>query len=136
MRAIRILTAAALVFVASTAAAQGGQGGRAGGGQGGQAMQQRQNEMLFKGITLTEAQRTKIDSLQATSRTAMQAAMQAAMQGGGMQDSTARAKVLEMRQKHQAEVRAVLTAEQRVIYDKNIAEMPQRGAGRRPPGRR
>jgi Spy/CpxP family protein refolding chaperone len=132
MRAIRILTAAALVFVASTAAAQGGQGARAGGGQGGQAMQQRQNEMLFKGITLTEAQRTKIDSLQATSRTAMQAAMQ----GGGMQDSTARAKVLEMRQKHQAEVRAVLTAEQRVIYDKNIAEMPQRGAGRRPPGRR
>lgn len=132
MRAIRILTAAALVFVASTAAAQGGQGARAGGGQGGEAMQQRQNEMLFKGITLTEAQKTKIDSLQAAQRTAMQAAMQ----GGGMQDPAAREKMMEMRQKHQAEVRVVLTTEQQVVYDKNLAEMPQRGAGRRPPGRR
>jgi Spy/CpxP family protein refolding chaperone len=88
--------------------------------------------MLFKGITLTEAQKAKIDSLQAAQRTATQAAMQ----GGGMQDPAAREKVMEMRRKHQAEVRAVLTAEQQVVYDKNLAEMPQRGPGRRPPGRR
>lgn len=131
MRAIRILTAAALVFVASTAAAQGGQGARAGGGQGAAEMQQRQNEMLFKGITLSEAQKAKIDSLQAAQRTAQQEMMQ----GGGMQDPAAREKMMEMRQKHQAEVRRVLTTEQQVIYDKNLAEMPQRGAGRRPPGR-
>jgi Spy/CpxP family protein refolding chaperone len=61
-------------------------------------MQQRQNEMLFKGITLTEAQKAKIDSLQAAQRTATQEMMQ----GGGMQDPAAREKMMEMRQKHQA----------------------------------
>ncbi len=129
MKAIRILMAAAMVFVASTAAAQGGQGG-AGMGQGGG--QGRQNEMLFKGITLTDVQKAKIDSIQAAGRTEMQAMMQA----GGMQDSTNRAKMMTMRTKQRADIRAVLTAEQATIYDKNIAEMPAMGGGRRPPNRR
>lgn len=127
MQAIRILAAAALVFVASTAAAQGGQGGPP-GGQGGQGMQQRQNEMLFKDITLSEAQKARIDSIQTASRTKMQEMMQA----GGMQDPANREKMMEMRRKQQADIRAVLTAEQQVQYDKNLAAMPQ-GRGQRPP---
>ncbi len=129
MKAIRILMAAAMVFVASTAAAQGGQGG---GGMGQGGGQGRQNEMLFKGITLTDVQKAKIDSIQAAGRTEMQAMMQ----GGGMQDSTSRAKMMTMRTKQRADIRAVLTAEQATIYDKNIAEMPPMGGGRRPPNTR
>lgn len=127
MQAIRILAAAALVFVASTAAAQGGQGGPGGGmGQGGGMG--RMNEMLFKDTTLTDAQKAKIDSIQAKARTETQALMQS----GGMQDPATREKMMEMRAKQNKDIRDVLTAEQQVVFDKNVAAMPQ-GGGRRPP---
>jgi len=134
MKAIRMLVATALVLVAMPMAAQGGMGGGQGGmggmggmggGQGRGAMQQRQNEMLFKGITLTEAQRAKIDTLQTAQRTTMQEMMQS----GAMQDPAARERVAEMRTKHNDDIRAVLTAEQRTQFDKNLAEMPNRGMG-------
>ena len=127
MQAIRILAAAALVLVASTAAAQGGQGG--GMGQGGAA---RMNEMLFKDITLTDAQKAKVDSIQTHQREAMQAMMQ----GGGMQDPGMHEKMTEMRTKTNADIRAVLTAEQQVVFDTNLAAMPQGGGMRRPPPQR
>ena len=123
MQAIRILAAAALVLVATTAAAQGGQGG--GMGQGGAA---RMNEMLFKDITLTDAQKAKVDSIQTHAREATQAMMQ----GGGMQDPGMREKMTEMRAKTNADIRAVLTADQQPVFDKNLAAMPV-GGGRRPP---
>ena len=124
MKAIRLLAATALVLVAMPMAAQGGMGGGQ-GGQGRGAMQQRQNEMLFRGITLTEAQRAKIDTLQAAQRTAMQEMMQS----GAMQDPATRERVAEMRTKHNNDIREVLTPEQRTQFDKNLAEMPNRGMG-------
>jgi Spy/CpxP family protein refolding chaperone len=127
MRAMRIAAAAMLVLVASTAQAQGG--GQPGGQMGQGGGQGRMNEMLFKGIELTADQKTKIDSIQAAGRTAMQGMMQS----GGMQDSTTRAKMMDARKKQNLDIRAVLTAEQQVVFDKNLAEMPQGGAGRRPP---
>ena len=124
MKAIRLLAATALVLVAMPMAAQGGMGGGQ-GGQGRGAMQQRQNEMLFRGITLTEAQRAKIDTLQAAQRTAMQEMMHS----GAMQDPATRERVAEMRTKHNNDIREVLTPEQRTQFDKNLAEMPNRGMG-------
>jgi len=126
MQAMRILAAAAVMLVASTAAAQGGGGG--GQGMDRAAMQARQNEMLFKGITLTDAQKAKIDTIQTKAR----ADQQAMMSGGGMQDPTMREKMMAMRTKVNADIRGVLTADQQTIFDKNLAEMPQ-GGGRRPP---
>ena len=129
MKAMRFLAAAALVLVATTAQAQGGgMGGGVGGGmgQGGGRM----NEMLFKGITLSDAQKAKVDSIQAKARTDMQAMMQA----GGMQDPANRQKMMEMRAKQNADIRAVLTPEQQTAFDKNLAEMPQRGGPGGPPG--
>jgi Spy/CpxP family protein refolding chaperone len=114
MRAIRFITAAALVLVASTASAQGGQGQ----GMTPEQRQQRQNEMLFKDITLTDVQKARIDTIQVKSREASAALMQA----GGMQDPATREKMSANRQKLMADIRAVLTTEQ----------MPQRG-GNRPP---
>lgn len=126
MQAMRILAAAAVMLVATTAAAQGGGGG--GQGMDRAAMQARQNEMLFKGITLSEAQKAKIDTIQTKAR----ADQQAMMAGGGMQDPTMREKMMAMRTKVNADIRGVLTAEQQTVFDKNLAEMPQ-GGGRRPP---
>ncbi|HVH40111.1 MAG TPA: hypothetical protein VM764_08810 [Gemmatimonadaceae bacterium] len=125
MQVIRFVCAAALVLVASTAAAQGGQGQ----GMSQEQRQARQNEMLFKGITLSPAQKVKIDSIQAAARTENMAMMQQ----GGMQDSTTRAKMMDARRKTNADIRAVLTADQQTTFDKNLAEMPAPGAGRRPP---
>ena len=125
MRAIRILAAAALVLVASTAAAQGGQAGNGQGGMG-QGGAGRMNEMLFKGITLTDEQKAKVDTIQAKSREESRALMQA----GGMQDPATREKMQANRTKQMADIRALLTAEQAVIFDKNVAEMP--AGGRRP----
>ncbi len=130
MRAIRFLMAAALVLVASTASAQGGQGG---GGQGGmgQGGAQRMNEMLFKDITLTDAQKAQIDTIQTKGREEQRAMMQ----GGGMQDPAMREKMMEMRKKQNDAIRAILTADQQAIFDKNLAAMPPGGAGRPPPQR-
>ena len=132
MRGMRMLAAAMLVMVATTAQAQGG--GQGGGGMGpGGGMGQgggagRMNEMLFKDITLSPEQKTKIDSIQAAGRTAMQEMMQA----GGMQDPANREKMMAMRTKQNTDIRAVFTAEQQATFDKNLAAMPQ-GGGRRPP---
>jgi Spy/CpxP family protein refolding chaperone len=151
MRFGRGLAAAMLVLVASVAQAQGGgmggppgggmgggrpggmgQGGPGGMGQGGMA---RQNEMLYKGINLTDAQKAKIDSIQAAGRATMQGMMQS-----GADMATMREQMMAMRQAQNTAIRNVLTAEQQTQFDKNLAEMPQgpggMGGGRRPPPRR
>lgn len=141
MRARLVGVVVSLMLLAAPAAAQGagqggGQGGRGmGGGQGGeraQQMQQRQNEMLFRGITLSETQRAAVDSIQAAGRERMRAAMQG---GGGMQDPQARERMQTMRQEQMAAIRRLLTPEQQAQFDKNQQEMPQPGQGRRPPRR-
>jgi Spy/CpxP family protein refolding chaperone len=135
MSRIRLLLTA-LALSASTLTAQGGMGGQRGmggqGGMGGQAgMMNRQNEMLFKDITLTDAQKAKVDSIQAKGREEMMAMMQ----GGGQDRSAMREVMMQVRAKQMADIRAVLTAAQQPVFDKNLAEMPQGpgGAGRRPP---
>ncbi|MGZ8468965.1 MAG: hypothetical protein ACXW61_05815, partial [Gemmatirosa sp.] len=60
-------SAAALAVTAAPATAQPPQGG--GGGRGGQMMQ----NLLFEGITLTDAQKVKVDSIRADFRAKMMA---------------------------------------------------------------
>lgn len=147
MRFGRGLTVAMLVLVASVAQAQGGgMGGPPGGGMGGgrpggmgqgggMGGMARQNEMLYKGITLTDAQKAKIDSIQAAGRATMQGMMQSGADMSAMRDQ-----MVAMRQAQATAVRNVLTPEQQAQYDKNLAEMQQNaggmGGGRRPPPRR
>jgi Spy/CpxP family protein refolding chaperone len=130
MQAMRLVLTLAMVLVAVPVSAQGGQGSPA-GQRDPAAMQMQRNEMMFRGITLTDAQKAKIDSIQ----TAGREAMRTAMAGGGMQDAAARERMQEMRAKQTADIRAVLTAEQQAIFDANLAAMPAPGAGRRPPRR-
>jgi Spy/CpxP family protein refolding chaperone len=114
----------------STAHKWGGRGGRGGPGMMEQA--------LLKNITLTDAQKAKLEQVQRSERASMTAdngarraafdAMRKARQSG----DTAAAKrlMLEQRTKmdqqfaaHSAAVRAVLTPDQQTQFDANVAEM-------------
>jgi Spy/CpxP family protein refolding chaperone len=114
----------------STAHKWGGRGGR-----GGPGMMQ---HALLKNITLTDAQKAKLEQVQQSERASMTAdngarraafdAMRKARQSG----DTAAAKrlMLEQRTKmdqqfaaHSAAVRALLTPDQQTQFDANVAEM-------------
>jgi Spy/CpxP family protein refolding chaperone len=115
MKALRIMAlAGALVALGAPAAhAQGG-------GGGGQNRGARMMEMLMKDITLTDAQKAKVDSITTAYRAQMP------QMGGGQMDDAARAKMREMREKQNADIRAVLTDDQKKTFDKNVEEMRNR----------
>ena len=100
---------------------------------------------LLRGITLTEAQKTQLKTLRQSERSAMQAQrehgrkgfedIRAARQRGDTATARAlaqkqRQEMARFREQHVAAVRNVLTAEQRVQFDKNLAEIKQRQAER------
>ena len=130
MKGIRMaVLGAALVFgMTATAEAQGGGGGGPrGAGRGG-------IQRLMTDITVSADVQTKIDSIVAKYQTQQRELMGAAAGGGGgmqnMSDET-RAKMTELMSKRNAEIRALLTTEQQVQFDKNVAAAPmgRRGGG-------
>lgn len=79
----------------------------------------RMDKMLFEGITLTDAQKAQVDSIHARHR--------AAMQGMDPRNNAGdREKMRQMMQAHMAEIRAVLTPEQQVVFDRNVQQMRER----------
>ncbi len=124
---IRILALALTLGVASVAQAQGGGGGGGmGGGRGGMSMEERKAKM-FEGITLTADQKTKIDTIMAQTAKKQQD-MRAQMQGGG--DRQAMMESMRSLQADQTKaIKAVLTAEQQPIFDKNMEAMQPRRPG-------
>lgn len=132
MKKLRVFVAAALlVGGASIATAQDPQPqpqgqGRGMGGPRGMAM------MMMQGITLTAEQQVQVDSIAVKA----QRERQALMGDQSMDQDTRRAKMREMMAKQQDEIRAILTAEQKTVFEKNVAEMQarmQQGGGQRPP---
>jgi len=120
------LAGAALVSAASVASAQGPQGGpppqvgqQGGRGAGG-------SRMLFNGIDLTDAQKDQVQKIMEKYRAERQALMPAGGQQAGPPDEATRAKMMELSAKSQAEYRAILTADQQKVFDKNIADMKER----------
>lgn len=96
--------------------------------QGGRGMQ-----MLLTGITLDSAQKVKVDSIQAAYREKNQGLIEAAR--GGDQD--ARQKIGANRQQQMADIRGLLTDEQKTTFDKNVEDMRARmSGGGRPPAAR
>ena len=112
----------ALCAGASVASAQGGppMGGQQGQG-GGRGM----NAMLFEGITLTEAQQTKIDEIRAKYRPQMQALRPAPGQAGPPDEST-RKKMDELQEHQSHDIREILNDDQRKVFDVNAAAMKKR----------
>jgi hypothetical protein len=124
---IPLVAAALLALAALPAIAQNPQG-PPGGGMGRQGFAQRRMEMLLAGITLTDVQKAKIDSIQANYRSKMPA-----FTPGQMPDSATRAQRFELMRQQDMEIRNVLNTDQQAIWDKNVADMQAR-MPRRPPG--
>jgi Spy/CpxP family protein refolding chaperone len=123
---IAMMAAAMALCVTSVAKAQdaGAQqaGGRRGGGRGMQA--------LLNGITLTDAQKAQFDSIN-TAYSTKNADLMTAARGG---DADARTKLGANRQQQQKDVEAILTADQKTVFEKNVADMEAaRQGGGRPP---
>ena len=129
MKVIRIATLAVALCagMTSVAAAQGtepnkGQGERRGGGMGG---------MLLKDITLTDAQKDQIKTIREKYVPKQLELRKAVQATGGPPDDATRAKMTELQSQQSAEIRAVLTADQKAIFDKNLADMKARMEARR-----
>ena len=117
MKAIRmaVLGAALVLGVTTVASAQEARGGGGrGGGRGGVAR-------LMTDITVSADVQAKIDTIAAKYQAENRELMAAAGASGGTVDDATRAKMMEINTKRNAEIRALLTAEQQVVFDKNVA---------------
>jgi Spy/CpxP family protein refolding chaperone len=129
MKAIRIATLAAALCVGMTSVAaaqstepQQGQGeARRGGGMGG---------TLLKDITLTDAQKAQVKAIR-DKYVPQLMELRKAEQATGTRDEAGRAKATDIMNKQAAEIRAILTADQQVTFDKNLAEMKARMEARK-----
>ena len=124
MKAIRIAALGVALLAGSTAVAGAQaspqaptQQGGPGGGRGG-------FNRTLNGIELTDAQKAKVAEINAKYQPELQAVRES-MQGGGDR-AEAMKKMQEINDKRNPEIRAVLTADQQVIYDKNLAEQKAR----------
>ena len=130
MKKLQVLTVAVLLAATSTTvmAQEPQPQGQRGGGPGGQNM----GAMLFQGITLTADQQTKVDSI--TKK--FQADRLAIRQDESLDMDARRAKGRELMTKQNDELKALLTDEQKKVFDKNVADMQarmQQRGGQRPP---
>ena len=109
MRAIRIAALVAVIVLggASIAHAQGPQGGRG-------------RNLQMNGIELTEVQKAKVEEIQKKYQPEMMALRSDMMNGGDRTEVMK--KVMTLSEKSAAEIRAILTPDQQVVFDKNIAE--------------
>jgi Spy/CpxP family protein refolding chaperone len=126
MRKLQLVLAAAMLVggsVVATAQDPQPQGQRQGAGRG--------IGMLMQGITLTAEQQTKVDTLNAKYATERRTIMQ----DESLDQDTRRAKSRELMGKQREELKALLTDEQKKVFDKNVEEMQARmqGGGGRPP---
>lgn len=132
MKKLQVLVVAALlVGSASIATAQDPQPQPQGQGRG---MAGNRGMAMMEGITLTAEQVAKMDSIMAKA----QRERQAMMADQSMDQDARRAKAREMMMKQQEEIKAILTAEQKTVFEKNVAEMRarmQQQGGQRPPQR-
>ena len=121
MKVFRIaaLGVALLAASAAVAGAQAPAAAQQGGPGGGRGFNRSLN-----GIELTEAQKAKVAEIQAKYAPEMQA-IRESMQGGGDR-AQAFTKMQALNDKRNPEIRAVLTADQQVIFDKNLAEQKAR----------
>lgn len=127
MKAIRIATLAAALCVGMTsvAAAQGTEPQGQGQGRG-----ERMGGMLLKDINLTDAQKAQVKTIRDKYVPQLQELRKASQATGGPPDEATRTKMMDIQTKQTAEIRAILTADQQVAFDKNLAEMKARMANR------
>ncbi|MBA3341768.1 MAG: Spy/CpxP family protein refolding chaperone [Gemmatimonadaceae bacterium] len=129
----------AFLGVASVGSAQTAQQGpqgagtppqqRAKQGEQGAGREARMTKRLFAGIELTAAQQEQLQTIM-HKYAAEKQALRPADERQRVPDAAARAKMLDITTKSQADYRAILTPEQHVIFDKNAALIKERREGR------
>src|SRR5712664_4556742 len=121
MKAIRIaaLSAALLTSAAAMASAQGGQMGG------------RRTSMQMNGIELTDAQKVKREQILKKYEPEMMTLRDQMLNGGDRTEL--RKKFMAQQEKAGAEIRAILTPDQQVVWDKNMAELKSRLEQRQTP---
>jgi Spy/CpxP family protein refolding chaperone len=117
MKVFRIaaFSTALLIAGAAMANAQAQQGGQMGG---------RRNGMQMNGIELTDAQKVKREEIQKKYEPKMIELRDQMMNGGDRTEL--RKKFMTLQEQAGAEIRAILTPDQQVVWDKNMAEMKAR----------
>lgn len=117
MKAVRTatLSVALLLGTAVMASAQAQQGGQMGGRRGAMAM---------NGIELTDAQKAKLEKIQETYQPKMAELRKQFVNGGDRAELMKKSN--ELRDQSAAEIRAILTPDQQVVWDKNMAELKAR----------
>jgi Spy/CpxP family protein refolding chaperone len=115
MKAFRIAALSAVLLIGAAAMAKAQQGGQMGG---------RRNSMQMNGIELTDAQKAKREEIQKKYEPEMMTLRDQMMNGGDRTEF--RKKFMALQDKAGAEIRAILTPDQQVVWDKNMAELKAR----------
>lgn len=111
------LGAALLIGGATLAQAQAGGAQQQGERRGGRNME-------LNGIELTDAQKVKLDEIQKKYQPEMSELRNQMMNGGDRAELMK--KIVDLREKSAKDIRAILTPEQQVVFDKNLAEQRAR----------
>jgi Spy/CpxP family protein refolding chaperone len=124
MTALRIaaLSAALLVGAGAITSAQAQQGGQMGG---------RRTGMQMNGIELTDAQKVKREEIMKKYEPEMITLRDQMMNGGDRTEL--RKKFMALHEKAGSEIRAILTPDQQIVWDKNMAEIKARAEQRQAP---
>jgi Spy/CpxP family protein refolding chaperone len=85
---------------------------------------------LLKDITLTDAQKDQVKTIRDKYVPQMMELRKSAQATGSVDDAT-RAKMADLQQKQAAEIRAILTADQQAVFDRNLAAMKEKMAERK-----
>ena len=119
MKALRMvaLGAALLIGGATLAQAQAGGAQQQGERRGGRNME-------LSGIELTDAQKVQLEAIQKKYQPEMMAIRNDMMNGGDRAELMKKA--AELREKSAKDIRAILTPDQQVVFDKNLAEQRAR----------
>ena len=125
MKVIRYLAAAAIALTATTVSAQGAPP------QGGAQRGARMMEAMMKDITLSDAQKAKVDSIVAASGEENMKLREEMRASGGQPGPEMMEKMRAITTKRNDAIKAVLTPDQQAVFAKNLEAMPQRGP--RPP---
>jgi Skp family chaperone for outer membrane proteins len=87
--------------------------------------------MMLKDITLSPTQQSKVDSINAKYRDQM-----TALRNEGGDRETMMQKRRDLMEKQRDEIKAVLTDDQKKVFDKNVEDMRANMQNRRPPSDR
>ena len=86
----------------------------------------------LKGVKLTDAQKEQVKGINAKYRSELEALRPKGREDGVRPDSAARAQMMaqhmEIERRQLAEIRGVLTAEQRTTFDANVTKMHEKAA--------